>query len=242
DINLDGTVDSTDLGLLLNNFNKKVTAPADFDGDDAVLPSDFDFIADNWAMPVSAGTNGDATYDGVVDLADIELFDALWAPGPIVSRPAPPVMVTGDANNDGVVNAADNTLISTNLNTTVSAPFTDGDVDGDMDVDSGDLAIYLNNFGELFGDLNGDGRVDLDDAQILIGNIGSTPGVGVLGDLNEDNAIDSDDLKALGHRWRQIAPTQASPATAAPEPCSVLVLLFSSGAFATLRRRCAGRL
>ncbi len=48
-------------------------------------------------------------------------------------------VLPGDFNNDGTVNAADLPTWQTAFGTTVSAPFTGGDSDGDRDVDGSDL-------------------------------------------------------------------------------------------------------
>jgi hypothetical protein len=58
-----------------------------------------------------------------------------------------PVVVPGDTNEDGVVDAADYIAVKQNLGLTTGATLGQGNVDGDDDVDWDDLQLVMTNFG-----------------------------------------------------------------------------------------------
>jgi hypothetical protein len=58
-----------------------------------------------------------------------------------------PVVVSGDTNEDGVVDAADYIAVKQNLGLTTGATLGQGNVDGDDDVDWDDLQMVMTNFG-----------------------------------------------------------------------------------------------
>ncbi len=71
------------------------------------------------------------------------------------------------------------------------------------------------------GDANGDGTVDLLDLDILGTNFGASSATFAQGDFNGDTVVDLLDLDILGTHFGH---TSADPATAVPEPASLLLL------------------
>ncbi|MBL0927145.1 MAG: hypothetical protein IBJ11_05765 [Phycisphaerales bacterium] len=103
----------------------------------------------------------------------------------------------GDVNLDGVVNAADITIINANLGAT-GASWCSGDLNGDGRVDNADLRIA-----RVFicpGNVDGDGGVGANDLSILLASFGTTvgqPGYDFRADLDSNGSIGANDLSIL---------------------------------------------
>ncbi len=138
----------------------------------------------------------------------------------------------GDANLDGVVDAADELLVTGNLNT--AGGWADGDFNGDDMVTQADLDILLGNLAGIDGDLNGDGFVGIDDLNIVLSNWNlSVPPANPLSDPSGHGFVGIHDLNEVLGNWNAGTP----PASAAvPEPAT-LALLALAGTLALGRRR-----
>ena len=78
----------------------------------------------------------------------------------------------------------------------------------------------------LFGDANLDDTVDLNDLNTVLNNLGTTTAAWSSGNFDGATTIDLTDLnEVLNHLDTSIAGTNASPATPAPEPASLAILL-----------------
>ena len=125
--------------------------PADFNMDGQVDSTDFNTIGANWQMTNAEYRDGDATGDGIVDAADMNIY-GLWS--------APGLWDTGDAHpltDDGL-----------------SADFNG---DGIVDMDDLDVFMWFNGVdspcvSRFEGDANGDGRVDSEDGDIILTELG----------------------------------------------------------------------
>lgn len=163
---------------------------------------------DNWELKVLGivtALSCDFNSDSQCDIADLDLLYPNWG-------------VAGgqfDVDGNGSVDAGD---IGAWL-TSASLPgnpylggtktFEIGDVDLDGDVDSTDLGLLLNNFGDMTGKLFG------------------------AGNLNDDMNVDSTDLGLLLNKF---GATSAS-ASAVPEPSGLgILLVLSFGLFGANRR------
>ncbi len=138
---------------------------------------DWSVQADAARMDLSADMNGDL----VVDMDDIRV---------VVEE----VLETqiGDVNLDGVVDEADASIITGNMNT--AGGWARGDVNCDGMVDDADLAI-VNAFLCPF-DLSGNDVVDFADLNILLG-VYNQAGANLPGDFDGDGDVDFADLNAL---------------------------------------------
>ncbi len=126
--------------------------PGDYDGDGSVTPSDLAaFDAYLSSADGAVGVDGDGIVNGQVHLINFGPNFSLF-----------------DRDYDGVVDAADR------------PPLT-GDLDGDGDVDLGDLALLLAGYGSCSGepgyvaeyDLDASGCIDLSDLALILGNYGA---------------------------------------------------------------------
>jgi len=111
------------------------------------------------------------------------------------------------------------------------------DMNGDMKVDSADLALVLNKINSQFGDANLDGHVDVVDLGILATNYdrtGLTAGANnwAVADYNGDGNVDVVDLGILATNYDWAAPGASNGAVPEPATMSLLVL----GGLAMLRR------
>jgi hypothetical protein len=106
-----------------------------------------------------------------------------------------------DVNLDGVVDAADVQVVNDSIAMPVADPkWTDGDLDGDDDVDADDLAIAQGTSSFICAaDLNGDGATNGQDLVILLGNFGAMVEGACLssGDVTGDGVVNGPDLVAL---------------------------------------------
>jgi len=100
DINGDGIVDGSDLGLLLSLWGTD-SPQADLNGDGIVDLSDLNILLSNWTTPdeeePTTPVPGDVNGDGVVDGTDLDMLLKLWG------TDAP----LADFNGDGVVDSTD---------------------------------------------------------------------------------------------------------------------------------------
>ena len=109
DINNDSLVDSSDLQILVMNWDP--TGPADVNNDLKINNDDISVLFRNWGTTTNIGkADGDLNLDGVVDVDDYAIMTDWWGRGvsdfaaqaPLGSIPLP-----GDFNADGTVDAAD---------------------------------------------------------------------------------------------------------------------------------------
>ncbi|MCX7424240.1 MAG: dockerin type I domain-containing protein [Planctomycetia bacterium] len=137
----------------------------------------------------------------------------------------PPALL-GDANNDGVVDDADASILGSHWLQTVSGGFADGDFNTDGVVDDRDAAIMAAHWTQsvepILGDANGDGVVDDEDASIL-GSHWLQPVSGGWGDgdFNTDGVVDDRDAAILAAHWGSGA--EGNPAV--PEPAAMTLLV-----------------
>ena len=103
----------------------------------------------------------------------------------------------GDANLDGVVGAADLSILLSHYGK--PGNWSQGDFNGDGTVGLADLSILLSNYGHsirLPGDANLDGSVGLADLNIVLSHYGK-PGNWSQGDFNGDGTVGAADLNIL---------------------------------------------
>ncbi len=151
--------------------------PGDLNGDEVVDSGDLAAILGSYGICKDCAE--DLNHDGYVDETDVKILATFW--GPCVSdndgttKPSPS---PADVSDDPAIYASDVVgAIVTNDNV-----FSDeaqaacaGDLDGNGQIDSKDLAVLLSKFGRCRGceeDLNGDGFVDQEDMDILFDNWG----------------------------------------------------------------------
>jgi hypothetical protein len=199
DINLDGYVDFGDYLIFQSNNGSSLASPVDFNADWDVNQVDFNIIADNWLDSVAAGTLGDGSGDGVVNMDDVVILQSNWRYGTNVYVGSL-TDVFGDLNGDDLVNSFDLQVITNNWHTSVP-PNTLGDLSGDGFVDYGDYLVYQSNQ-LLFApsDFNQDTAVDLLDVQILADHW-QTLASASEGDSNGDGFVDEEDFHELVDWW-----------------------------------------
>ncbi len=197
DINLDGTVDETDLALLKANWGATsgtdlrgdidgscVVGPVDLDisiavygtyypaadieGDDGINILDVIAVISEWDRICGEKLVGDVNGDWQVDSVDRRTLRAL------LGSTAPKANHV-DLNRDGAVDDADLELLDENFGATFGTTFT-GDINGDCVVNEQDKALLLAVWDSDFppADLNGDGTVNYEDLTLLLGNLGET--------------------------------------------------------------------
>ncbi len=74
-------------------------------------------------------------------------FDGAWDASSICVVPAPPPSCPGDANGDGLINAADLSVLLANFGTTTNGGASSGDFNKDGEVNGADLSVLLSQFG-----------------------------------------------------------------------------------------------
>jgi len=74
-------------------------------------------------------------------------FDGAWDVSSICVAPAPPPSCPGDANGDGLINAADLSVLLANFGTSTNGGASSGDFNKDGQVNGADLSVLLGQFG-----------------------------------------------------------------------------------------------
>ena len=146
------------------------------------------------------------------------------------------LLVVGDFDNDGDVDADDIDILCANMGGDVGTY----DMDGDLDVDEDDMIYFIENLvqlqdgsgrvGTMRGDFNLDGFVNATDLAIMKPNFGLSGMLYSDGNANCDTVINGTDLAVLSGNIGFAAPTGAIP-----EP--ITLGLLSIGGLALLRRR-----
>ena len=240
DMNGDGYVNGADFFALARNFRQSKFAPSDFNRDQSVDQADFMQVAVNWHSKVTARTNGDATGDGYVDQADVNVLNANWRFGTwTTSKPTNPS--PADINQDGLVDDLDMAIWSThnNLNCALSA-CAGADVNHDGFVNSLDYALIAGAW-DVYGpaDINHDLKVDNYDLSILLSHWSQkTTGGQLNGDLNGDGIVNVTDFAIMAQWWgRGVGNALQQPAlNVVPEPAAALLSLMTL-VFGACRRR-----
>jgi len=227
DFDADVDADADDIDTLFDRVaalagqGLDVTTGVTLDG----LPLDFLSIgASNWEPEIDMTANDlmlDLTGNSRIDLGDVTM---------LVHN----ILGTefGDANLDGAVDSADESIVSGNFGN--PGGWADGDFNGDDIVDQLDLDILQGNLPGLDGDLNGDGFVGIDDLNIVLGAWNqNVPPANPLADPSGDGFVGIDDLNKVLGNWN--AGTPPPPGGAVPEPMTLSIL--GLGAVTLLRRR-----
>jgi hypothetical protein len=214
DVNGDGFVNNDDLTAMELNFNKTLSAPADFNGDFAVNKLDMLVIGNHWHSAVTAHTNGDANGDDYVDAADFDLLNASYLYVPWIA-PHAVSTVPGDLTEDGLVDNDDSNILLSCI-TAVCSPqdFHKADINNDGSVDASDLQILLMHWDPTGpADVNNDFKINNDDISVLFKNWGKTTNVGKAdGDLNLDGVVDVNDYAMMTEWWgRGVSDFAAQP-------------------------------
>ena len=204
----DGTIDAQDIDYVFAQFVNNLAVT-----DGAATWADID-------EAIYFDLSADMTGDMVVDQMDVdELVQTILGTD------------YGDVNLDGVIDATDEGIVSTNLGLS-GLGWAGGDLNGDGVTDALDQAF----FGSILtGDLNGDGFVGVDDLNIVLVNWNQsvTPGDLASGDPTGEGFVGVDDLNIVLVNWNNGTPPTAGGAI--PEPASLA--LMGLGGLAMLRRR-----
>jgi hypothetical protein len=216
EINVSGA--ARELGVVCNGITFAIYADGDlaFDGGALTGPSavDFDFDANvtvGSSIDFVVGNNGNFACD----------HSALSV---AITRPE---LITGDFNNDGVLDVDDLDLLGNEIIAGTDNP--DFDVTGDGVVDLGDQETWLDEAASangftapyLNGDTNLDGTVNAQDLNALALSWQQVIGAWSGGDFNADNIVNAADLNLLALNWQQSTPMGAQ---AVPEPAVLLLL------------------
>jgi hypothetical protein len=214
DINGDGYVNNDDLMALELNFNKTLSAPADFNSDFAVNKLDMLVIGNHWRSVGATHADGDANGDGYVDGNDFDLLNASYLNVPWTA-PHAISPVPGDLTEDSLVDNDDSNIVLSCMTSTCSPQdFQRADINNDGLVDSTDLQILLSNWDPNGpADVNNDLKINNADISVLFKNWGRTTNIGKAdGDLNLDGVVDVDDYAIMTVWWgRGISDFAAQP-------------------------------
>ena len=166
--------------------------------------------------------------------ANMDLDYIRWAFDKRVA-PSEPSALTGDVNQDGVVDSADVTAFCDEFK--LQEPGDVADVDDNGVVDLDDLDALLTELGTVRGDINltegaFDQLVDILDFGVLAGGFGQSDPTCFDGDLNKDGRVD---ILDFGIQAGRFGSPSSGTAAATPEPSSLAILVL--GVLTVLRRR-----
>ncbi len=180
----DGSVTADDLKIIQARMGANTTTslPGDINGDRRVDEIDQALLEANFG---GDWARADADNDGTVTVSD--LIDLL---GNISSTSAQ--VLNGDVNGDGVVNDADQLMLTAYFGTDDAV----ADINGDGIANTADLLSLLGGFGLIYadnlaGDVDGDCVVDTTDTKLIRATLGSE---WTQGDINGDGTVTTDDL------------------------------------------------
>ena len=143
--------------------------------------------------------------------------------------------LTGDVNNDGIVDRNDLAILQAGIGKPASRSA--GDLNGDGVINFSDFQILESNFGKtgtpaLLGDTDGNGIVDRADVAVFFANNGKY-GSAAQGDFNGDGKINILDFQYLENNFGKTAPLFSPfgsaaaadlPGDTVPEPTSLALL------------------
>jgi hypothetical protein len=159
---------------------------------DMVTDTDGHWLDGEWTNPASITT---------VNAAVSEFPSGDGTPGGWFNFIA--TLLPGDATRNNIVGTPDHNVWLANVNDPAfdtGAKFTDGDMDGDGDVDQTDYDLGVGNlqvsYRDLFmlADLNGDWKVDAADLDVIATHAGMTGATRAQGDLNGDGQVTMEDM------------------------------------------------
>lgn len=196
--------------------------------EDGALPADLPgILGNNLFHPSSSGTD---IFGGIEQPSAFARYFVDLINDEVVFLPR----ATGDANDDGYVDAADLAIVQANMGLDVEG-WAQGDFDGDLVVTQNDLDLLNANFGfgvAVPGDANRDGEVGLLDLDALGVNFGQA-GNWLAGDFDGNGVVGLLDLDALGVNYGHGA---ASAVPSVPEPGAIGLVLMGVGVLGVTRR------
>ncbi len=156
--------------------------------------------------------------------------------------------LTGDVNNDGVVNRTDLAILEAGLGKPGSRSA--GDLNGDGLINASDFQIIERNYGKtgtpaLLGDTDGNGIVDRADLSVFFANNGKY-GSMAQGDFNGDGKINFNDYQYLEMNFGKTAPlfnpfasvaAADVPVGSVPEPTGLMLGIAGLAIMARRGRR-----
>ena len=138
------------------------------------------------------------------------------------------IITPGDANDDGLVNALDVSILAGHWQDAVTGGSADGDFNGDGVVNALDVSILGAAYEDsplpaTPGDANGDGLVNALDISILAGHWqDAVTGGSADADFNGDGMVNALDISILVGHWQEGVAESTAPV---PEPSSLALLL-----------------
>ena len=205
-----------------------------------------DWVASGYLTGSLSGTNADPGITPLVKVGDLALGRGRRDSDPqdanywfVWTTDADVGGVDGDFNDDSVYDCSDINALTTEIaGGTDNAAF---DLDGDGDVDSGDLNSWLveagaaeNASGNPFlpGDANLDGTVDVSDFNVWNTSKFTNVAEWCSGDFNADGVVDVGDFNI----WNNNKFTSSDSLAVVPEPMSLASLLIGVLAIGIWRR------
>jgi hypothetical protein len=174
-------------------------------GADGIIDArDIDYIYRQFKQNASV-TDGEANWDNLTEASTTDLSCDLTGDLRVNQDDITDILAIlgtgmGDVNLDGVVDATDCTIATSNLGA-VNVGWAGGDVDGDGVVTAADLALICPPT-DCDTDFTCDGNADQDDVTALVNAIASADYSGICldPDFNLDGNVDQDDISALVNR------------------------------------------